>query len=202
MTYVKVRFAFQDWQQDGKSIYQTEHGIGLSMSDFHPGTVFEGELALDKYGESDLREALAGGCQPVFEVFAVGDHVPDTAQKVTPETRAELRDGPQTPAEIARKAAFNLFEYLTHLCQIPIGRKHEDAFRQYILAAITLAAKPPVEALQDFVDYFEQAGIGDCPVGHDDDGDDAFDGDSRFNVRQAREALAAFDPPHENEETQ
>ena len=43
-------------------------------------------------------------------------------------------------------------------------------------------------ALQQFVDYYDQAGIGDCEEGHDDD-DDGFGGDEHFNVRIARAAL-------------
>lgn len=48
-----------------------------------------------------------------------------------------------------------------------------------------------LQACKAFVDYYTQAGIGDCQEGHDDDdcGDD-FDGDERFNVRTARAAIA------------
>lgn len=45
-------------------------------------------------------------------------------------------------------------------------------------------------ALQAFVDYYEQAGIGECTEGHDDDNNEQFSGDERFNVRQGRKALA------------
>lgn len=45
------------------------------------------------------------------------------------------------------------------------------------------------EALKDFVDYYDQAGIGECPEGNDDRPDDEFDGDERFNVRKGRKAL-------------
>ena len=88
MTYVKVRFAFQDWQRDGVSIYQTERGIDLSLGNFHSGTVFEGELALDADDERELLRALFGGYKPVFEVFAVGDHVPDVTPEASPARRA------------------------------------------------------------------------------------------------------------------
>lgn len=48
-------------------------------------------------------------------------------------------------------------------------------------------------ALKSFVDYYDQAGIGDCKEGEDDIEDDVFvvfDGDERFNVRQGRAAIA------------
>lgn len=43
-------------------------------------------------------------------------------------------------------------------------------------------------ALRAFVDYYDQAGIGDALETDDDEG--LFDGDEKFNVRQGREALA------------
>lgn len=46
-----------------------------------------------------------------------------------------------------------------------------------------------LEACKAFVDYYEQAGIGDCQEGHDDESGDGFNGDERFNVRVARAAL-------------
>jgi hypothetical protein len=45
-------------------------------------------------------------------------------------------------------------------------------------------------ALKSFVDYYDQAGIGPCDEGQDDeDCGDCFDGDERFNVRQGRAAI-------------
>jgi len=72
-----------------------------------------------------------------------------------------------------------------------------DCTADLILAAIREAAAPLVDALQDFLGYYDEAGIGDCLAGHDDDDhdDEGFDGDERFNVRHARQALAAFDGP-------
>lgn len=51
-----------------------------------------------------------------------------------------------------------------------------------------------VSALRMFVDYYTQAGIGDCTQDDEDaadngDRDDEFDGDEIFNVRFGREAL-------------
>ena len=55
-----------------------------------------------------------------------------------------------------------------------------------------------LEACQAFVDYYDQEGIGACLQGHDDEEseneNDGFDGDERFNVRQARAAIAKATP--------
>jgi len=80
-----------------------------------------------------------------------------------------------------------------------------ESWTRIILAAIREAAAPLVDALREFVDYYDQAGIGDCLAGHDDDDDDdhdeRFDGDARYNVRHARQALAAFDADSEADVT-
>jgi hypothetical protein len=49
------------------------------------------------------------------------------------------------------------------------------------------------EALQSFVDYYTQAGIGDCEPGDEDDCLDSFDGDEMYNVREGRKALAKLE---------
>jgi hypothetical protein len=55
--------------------------------------------------------------------------------------------------------------------------------------ALLIAAAPSLRyALQAFVDYYEQAGMSDDDVPDDDDPN--FDGDEKFNVRQARTVLA------------
>jgi hypothetical protein len=52
---------------------------------------------------------------------------------------------------------------------------------------LLLAAAPDLlAALQAFVDYYGQAGIG---AALEDDGNDGFDGDEKFNVRLARAAI-------------
>lgn len=49
------------------------------------------------------------------------------------------------------------------------------------------------EKLKWFVDYYDQAGIGDCEEGNDDEDDGGeFDGDERFNVRHGRQALERY----------
>jgi hypothetical protein len=64
-----------------------------------------------------------------------------------------------------------------------------EAFRIQKANACLLAAAPDLlYALQAFVGYYEQAGITGDEVGDDDDGQ--FDGDEKFNVRQARTAIA------------
>ena len=60
---------FADWQNNGKSIYNTEEGIALSLGDFHSGSVFEAEIKLDDYQAAELANAIQDGYQPVFTVF-------------------------------------------------------------------------------------------------------------------------------------
>jgi len=55
-------------------------------------------------------------------------------------------------------------------------------------AALMAASQKLRYALQAFVDYYEQAGIGEADP---DDPGDGFDGDECFNVRLARAAVAA-----------
>ena len=58
-------------------------------------------------------------------------------------------------------------------------------------ARLIAAAPDLLAALHSFVGYYEQAGIGPCEDGHDDDDDRGpFSGDERYNVREARAAIA------------
>lgn len=68
---MKLRLAFQDWQRNGKSVYNTSEGIELSMGMFHSGTIFEATIKLDEDEAVDLLEYLAEGYEPVFSVFEV-----------------------------------------------------------------------------------------------------------------------------------
>ena len=45
---MKIKLIFHDWVKNGESVYDTEDGIELSLSDFHSGTVFYREIRLDK----------------------------------------------------------------------------------------------------------------------------------------------------------
>ena len=63
---MQVDLVFSDWQRDGHSIYYTEEGVELSLGEFHSGTVFAAEIALDLDGEEELTEALAAGAIPLF----------------------------------------------------------------------------------------------------------------------------------------
>jgi len=69
---VPVSFAFHDWQHNGKSIYDTIAGHGLTAGDLHHGTVFHGTLLLDATTVADMLEALEHGAEPVFAVFKIG----------------------------------------------------------------------------------------------------------------------------------
>ena len=65
-----------------------------------------------------------------------------------------------------------------------------DANAAFIVRAVN-SHETLLAALRSFVDYYDQAGIGDCSDPENDDNDDHFDGDERFNVRQALAAIAA-----------
>lgn len=63
---MKVKLVFLDWQQKGRSIYNTERGVDLSTGDFHSGTTFDGEIELDEEQEVELFKAIQDGYQPCF----------------------------------------------------------------------------------------------------------------------------------------
>lgn len=65
---MKIELVFDDWQQKGKSVYNTPEGVELSMGDFHGGTTFTGEIHLSPELEQELTEAINKGYQPVFWV--------------------------------------------------------------------------------------------------------------------------------------
>jgi hypothetical protein len=69
---ITVRFAFNGWEKEGVSVYNTEKGIELSMNDFHSGTVFHGILLLDEEHCEALGEALEQGFTPSFLLFEAG----------------------------------------------------------------------------------------------------------------------------------
>ncbi len=64
-----LRFCFLDLQdRTGQSIYNTEEGLRLRLGDFHSGSTFRGTIEVDD--KDELRDALAGGFQPVFVALA------------------------------------------------------------------------------------------------------------------------------------
>jgi hypothetical protein len=67
--YYNIFLIFDDWREMGKSIYQTEKGVELSMGDFHSGTMFAGKIALGDEAAKEWTEALRAGFQPVFCVM-------------------------------------------------------------------------------------------------------------------------------------
>lgn len=67
---MKIKLVFSDWQLRGKSVYNTEKGIQLSLGQFHSGTTFNGEIILDEDDEEELKQALKDGYEPVFCVYS------------------------------------------------------------------------------------------------------------------------------------
>ena len=66
---VEIELVFEDWMRDGKSIYATEEGIGLSLGDLHSGTVFHGMIRLDADDEDTLIEAARTGAYATFRLL-------------------------------------------------------------------------------------------------------------------------------------
>jgi hypothetical protein len=66
---VKIKLVFNDWQVKGKSIYNTEKGVELSMGDFHSGSTFNREIRLDDEQAIELHEAFNKGFNPVFIIY-------------------------------------------------------------------------------------------------------------------------------------
>ena len=69
---MKIKLVFDDWKLKGKSVYSTEVGIDLSMNDFHSGTIFMGNIELDREQEGELMKALIAGFTPSFILVAAG----------------------------------------------------------------------------------------------------------------------------------
>ena len=65
---MRIKLVFNDWQKNGKSIYNTEAGVHLSMGDFHSGSVFDGEIVVSADQKLELEKAMEAGYQPVFWV--------------------------------------------------------------------------------------------------------------------------------------
>jgi len=63
---MKIKLVFEDWKKNGKSIYNTEDGIELSIGDFHSGTTFNGEINLSPDNEEELKQAIKNKNFPYF----------------------------------------------------------------------------------------------------------------------------------------
>jgi hypothetical protein len=68
-----VKFSFETWMKDGKSIYGTPEDlrIGLSLGAFHSGTVFQGTIKVPASEVTMLQEALNSMATPVMAVFKI-----------------------------------------------------------------------------------------------------------------------------------
>ena len=67
---MKCRLAFEDWQKNGESIYQTPLGIELSLGDLHSGTLFDAEIIIDLDIEREIMGAFAKyNAIPVFRIL-------------------------------------------------------------------------------------------------------------------------------------
>ena len=65
---MKIKLVFDDWRnKEGRSIYNRDER--LSVTDFHGGSTFGGEIKLDAEQEAEFREYLEAGYRPVFWVM-------------------------------------------------------------------------------------------------------------------------------------
>lgn len=70
---MKIKLVFDDWQKDGKSVYNTEEAYELSLGNFHSGTTFKATIDLDKWEEKEIKEAIKSGYTPTFLVVEDND---------------------------------------------------------------------------------------------------------------------------------
>jgi hypothetical protein len=63
---MKVKVIFEDWKQEGRSIYDTNKGINLSMGSLHSGSTWEGEINFDPDTEKEMINK--GGFRAIFEI--------------------------------------------------------------------------------------------------------------------------------------
>ncbi len=68
---MKTKLIFDDWRRNGKSVYNADAGIALSLGDFHSGTIFSAEIELTAEQEDELRANLENGYEPVFYMVKV-----------------------------------------------------------------------------------------------------------------------------------
>jgi len=66
---MKIKVIFEDWKENGKSIYSTEKGVELSMGSLHSGSCWEGEIDFDPDTELELKER--GKYRAIFEIVEV-----------------------------------------------------------------------------------------------------------------------------------
>ena len=70
---MKIKLVFCDWRKCGKSIYNTEEGVFLSLGQFHSGTTFDGKIFLSSEDEKELRGSIKEGYEPIFTIDICGD---------------------------------------------------------------------------------------------------------------------------------
>lgn len=63
---MEIHLIFDDWLKDGKSVYNTEEGVDLTMGPFHSGSTFKGTISLPEEHAQELKAAIDKGCNPVF----------------------------------------------------------------------------------------------------------------------------------------
>jgi hypothetical protein len=62
---LKIKLIFNDWRgKDGQSEYNWREDLYTGI--FHAGTTFNGEIELTPEDESELKEHMQDGFQPVF----------------------------------------------------------------------------------------------------------------------------------------
>lgn len=68
-----IHLTFSDLRRKGKSIYNTEEGVQMTMGSLHSGSTFPGSITLDEETMDDLNRMFEAGLQPVFWISPIWD---------------------------------------------------------------------------------------------------------------------------------
>lgn len=68
-----IHMTFDDLRRKGRSIYQTEEGVQMTMGNLHSGSTFHGTILLDEEDMDCLNAMFEANLQPVFWISPVWD---------------------------------------------------------------------------------------------------------------------------------
>ena len=68
-----IHMTFSDLRRKGKSMYNTEEGVEMTMGSLHSGSTFPGSITLDEDDMYFLNKMFEAGLQPVFWISPIWD---------------------------------------------------------------------------------------------------------------------------------
>ncbi len=68
-----IHLTFDDLRREGKSVYNTEEGVHMTMGSLHSGSTFPGSITLDEDDMEFLDRMFKAGLQPVFWISPIWD---------------------------------------------------------------------------------------------------------------------------------